>query len=113
MAQSPIVLSGSESASNTDILNSTRLVTAPGNGRMRFQLVSTANDDTNNFEVSVQLPDGSIPLENVRVPAGTTAGALDSREILQFTAAVKAGGHVVFSATETGTAVLTWRVTFF
>ena len=109
-----IVLSDREAASNTDILQGTRLQTVPSGGYLTFELQADLADATNNFTVSIQLPDGSTPLNAVLVP-GTTAvdiGILDERQKLMVTFSIGQGGHVVFSCVEAGAAVLIWRVTF-
>lgn len=109
-----IILSGQLTASNTDLLNGTRLQTVPSNGVMLFELESDLADASNNFTVTVQLPDGDTPMESVLVPANAQGadGVLDSREKLMASFPIRQGGHVVFSATETGTAVLTYRITY-
>ncbi len=109
-----IVLSDREAASNTDILQGTRLQTVPSGGYLTFELQADLSDATNNYTASIQLPDGATPLNNVLVPASGagTDGVIDEREDLKVTFAIAQGGHVVFSVVESGTAVLTWRVTF-
>ena len=42
----------------------------------------------------------------------TTQGSWTKEKKLMITLPVAQGGHTVFSADETGTAVLTWRVTY-
>lgn len=110
-----IVLSGQEAASNTDILQGTRLQTVPAGGSMTFELQASDNDATNNYTVSVQMPGGDTPMNGVRVPCGNTsglAGVIDERTDLQATFPIAQGGHAVFSCTETGDAEMTWRVTY-
>ena len=106
-----ITLSDIEVADNSDILQGTRLQTVPAGGFLTFELESDSNDATNYFTVSIQMPNGDTPLNSVRVPAGT-AGQLDSRKKLMVTLPIAQGGPTVFSADETGTAQLTWRVTY-
>lgn len=112
MAQ--IVLSGQATASDTDLLNGTRLQTVPSGGVMLFEFESDLADATNNFTVSIQLPDGETPVESVLVPASSagTAGVLNEREKLSLAYPIAQGGHVVVSFAETGAAVLTYRITF-
>lgn len=109
-----IVLSGQEVASNTDILQGTRLQTVPAGGMLTLEIEADLNDATNNYTCTLQLPDGDTPLNAVRVPANGAGadGVIDEREKLMFSALVGQGGHPVFSVTETGTAVVSWRVTF-
>jgi len=111
----PIILSGQEAASNTDILQGTRLQTVNSGGYLTFELQASDNDATNNYTVSVQMPGGDTPMNATRIPCGNTsglAGVLDERTNLTATFPIRQGGHAVFSCTETGDAELTWRVTF-
>lgn len=111
----PIILSDIEAATNTDILQGTRLQTTPAGGLLTFELQSSDNDATNSFAVSVQLPNGDTPMNGTRIPSGNTAslaGVIDERTNLTVSFPVTQGGHTVFSCSETGTAVLTWRVTY-
>ena len=108
----PIVLSSIESASNTDILQGTRLQTVPQGGYLTFELQATLNDATNQFNVSVQMPNGDPPLNDVRVPAGLTNGALNNNDKMQITLPIAQGGHTVFSCSEVGANQLAWRVTY-
>lgn len=110
-----IIIGGFEAASNTDILQGTRLQSVPSNGRLTFELQAADNVAANNFTVSIQLPDGETPLNNVPVPGGLTAGlagVIDERVDLMASFDVGQGGHCVFSGVETGDTELTWRVTF-
>lgn len=110
-----IILSGQESASNTDILQGTRLQTVPQGGILTFEMQASDNDASNNYAVSVQMPGGDTPLNGVRVPCGTStglAGVIDERTNLTASFAISQGGHCVFSTTETGDSELTWRVTY-
>lgn len=110
----PIILSGLEAASNADILQGTRLQTVPAGGILTFELQAELNDTTHGFTVSVQMPNGDTPLNNVRVPGTnpTDAGIIDERQNLTVSFPIMQGGHCVFSATETGTTHLAWRVTY-
>ena len=111
----PIILSGQEAATNTDILQGTRLQTVPQGGFLTFELQASDNDATNNYTVSVQMPGGDTPMNATRIPCGNTsglAGVIDERTNLTATFPIVQGGHAVFSCTETGDAELTWRVTY-
>lgn len=110
-----IMESGFIAATNSDLLTSTRLQTAPGPGTILFQMQASDNDATNNYKCDLQLPDGSVPLIAQDVPMGATAGLagqLDDRYMLQFVTVVNTGGRVVFKLTETGDAECAWRATF-
>ena len=107
-----IVLSDVESATNSDILQGTRLQTVPSGGFLTFELQSSDNSTTDFHEVSLQMPNGDTPLNTVRIPDGVTSFALNQNDKTQITLPIQQGGHTVFSTTETGTASLTWRVTY-
>ena len=109
----PIILSSSEGGTNADILQGTRLQTVPAGGILTFELQSDKND-ANNYTVSVQMPNGDTPLNNVRVPGcnPALAGVIDERTNLTVSFPIMQGGHCVFSCVESGSAVLTWRVTY-
>ena len=110
----PIILSSVETATNTDILQGTRLQTVPAGGVLTFELQAKTNDPSNNFTVSVQMPNGDTPLNSVRVPAcnPTLDGVIDERQNLTVSFPIMQGGHCVFSTTEVGATILTWRVTY-
>ena len=111
-----IVLSDVESASNTDILQGTRLQTVPQGGFLTFEMLASDNDATNNYIASIQLPGGDTPFgDTVRVPGGRVAGLignLNSDDKMMATFPVEQGGHTIFSVVETGDADFTWRVTY-
>ena len=110
----PIILSSVEAASNSDILQGTRLQTVPAGGVLTFELQSSANTSSANYAVSVQMPNGDTPLNNVRVPSSNPAleGVIDERQNLTVSFPIMQGGHCVFSATETGACAMSWRVTY-
>jgi len=110
-----IVLSDIESATNADILASTRLQNAPSNGIMTFEMQAADAVAANRYDVSIQMPSGDTPLEGVLVPGGITAGLagiLDERTVMKASFPVQQGGHVVFGVVETGDTEFTWRLTF-
>lgn len=110
----PIILSGTEVASNADILQGTRLQTVPAGGVLTFELQGSNGTTSNNFTVSVQMPNGDTPLNNVLVPGCNPGleGVIDERQNLTCSFPITQGGHCVFSCVETGSSGLTWRVTY-
>ena len=110
----PIILSGFELATNSDILQGTRLQTVPAGGILTFELQSKTADSTNSNTVSIQMPNGDTPLNNTLVPGCNPAvsGVIDERQNLTVSFPIMQGGHCVFSNIETGSAQLTWRVTY-
>ncbi len=107
-----IVLSDIEVASNSDILQGTRLQTVPAGGFLTFEMQAAENSDTDYVEVSIQMPNGDTPLNGVRIPDGATSFALNNNDKTMLTLPIAQGGHTVFSTVETGSNSLTWRVTY-
>ena len=110
-----IVLSDQVFASNSDVLQGTRLQTVPQGGFLTFEFSATVCTDTNRFVVSVQMPNGDTPLNDVLVPADGydgTNGVLNNNSKMQITLPVAQGGHAVVSLTETGLCVCTFRITY-
>lgn len=111
-----IYLKGSEAASNTDILNGTRLSSIPySRGQVTIQCLSNLANATNNFTITIQLPDGSVPVDGQTVSAGqevegALGGQLDDRLLDQWTFPAPQGGHFTIAFVETGAAIVTWRV---
>lgn len=112
--QQIITLSSFISATDTDVLNNTRLQTVPTRGVITIEVQADLNDATNRFVISVQLPDGQTPFESIAVPGvnPSLAGVIDSRMALVGNFPVDQGGHLVLNLTETGAAICTFRVTF-
>jgi len=111
----PIILGGFEAASNTDILQGTRLQTVPGPGVLTFEIQAADNVAANNYTVSVQLPGGDTPMNGTPIPGSATAGLagiLDERMNLTASFPISQGGHCVFSCIEVGDTEMTWRVTY-
>lgn len=107
----PIIVTGQESATNLDVLQATRLQAMPSLGLLVVEAQADLNVAANNFTMDLQMPDGSNPMAQVLVPAGTV-GQLDERTKLLFSVFVTVGGHAVLGFTETGATIITWRVTF-
>lgn len=110
-----IYLTGFEAATNADILNNTRLTSLPYGGQLTIQSLANLNNLTNGYTITIQLPDGSVPVDAQRVSAGqevegALGGQLDSRLLDQWTFPATIGGHFIITFTESGTAVVTWRV---
>ncbi len=106
-----IIESGIVAATTADLLSGGRLNTIPYAGQLTLQLSANLADATNQYTLTIQKPDGSVPIDGQLLsgePNGAT-GILDSRSWLElnFTAAV--GGHFQITLTETGTAVAIWR----
>lgn len=109
-----IMLSDRVIATTADLLQGTRLQTVPAGGVMTFQFIADLADATNNFVVTIQLPNGDTPLNAVLVPGvnPSLAGVLDTDQLLQVSYPIAQGGHTVVTLTETGTAIVTYRIIY-
>lgn len=107
-----IVVSGLLSATDTDVLANTRLQSLPGPGAIIVELQASANDGTNGYTATLNLPDGATPMESVQVVAGVTAGALNANDKMLASYRATQGGKVTLSLTEAGTATCAYRVTW-
>lgn len=110
-----IYLTGFEAATNADVLDNTRLTSIPHGGQLTIQCLANLNNATNGYTITIQLPDGKVPVDTQRVSAGqevegALGGQLDSRLLDQWTFPAAQGGHFTISFTESGTAVVTWRI---
>lgn len=108
-----ITVSGFEAATNTDVMNGTRLVTVPA-GWVKVEIIAADNVAANSYTCSLTLPGGSAPWLDVLVPGGATAGlagVMDDRLSLSGVFPVPQDGHVTLSVTETGDTETYWRVT--
>jgi len=101
-------------ASNTDFLNNTRLSAIPYNGTIIIQCQANLGNATNNYAITIQLPNGEVPVDSQQVAAGqegdALGGQLDTRYLDMWTYPAPQGGHFTISLTETGTAIATVRV---
>lgn len=100
-----------EAATNTDILQGTRLNAIPYGGVLTLEFSANLNDATNFFSVTIQTPDGDVPVDTQRVPGSNPAlaGILDERTLVRFAFQATQGGHFNISLTESGTAIAVWR----
>ena len=98
-------------ATNTDVLNNTRLNAIPYDGILTLDFQADLNNATNNYVVTIQEANGDVPLDSQPVPGvnPSLGGVLDERQLLRVTLPVTQGGHVNVSLTETGAGIATWR----
>jgi len=101
-------------ASNTDLLNNSRLTSIPYNGSLVIQCQANLGNATNNYSITIQLPDGTVPVDAQQVAAGqegdALGGQLDTRYMDMWSYPAPQGGHFTIALTETGTAIATVRV---
>jgi len=99
------------SATNTDLLNGTRLNSIPYTGSITFRFLADLGTSTSFYSLTIQLPGGEVPVDSQTVPASGAATdmLMDERELLQFTFAATFGGHFTVSLTETGTSVCAFQ----
>lgn len=102
-------------ASDTDVLAApSRLAAIPQAGTLTIEATSDACNAANNGKLTLQLPNGEIPFEDLHVPANgySTASMVSHNETeLIVSLGVAAGGHVLLQYTETGTVVTLLYVT--
>ncbi len=98
-------------ATDADVLAGTRLNAIPYPGELILEFQASLADATNNYLLTIQLPNGDVPVDSQIVPANNPAlgGVLDSRTMLTFVFRATQGGHFTVSLTEAGTAIATWR----
>ncbi len=93
-------------ASNADILAApSRLAAIPHNGTLLLEISALVRNATNSGQITLQLPGGEVPFEDLDIPAnGFTVNddVMHSLTELSFSFSVSAGGHVLFSYVETG-----------
>ncbi len=94
------------SATNTDVLSAGRLNAIPYGGQLTLRFLADLGDVTNNYVLTIQTPDGKVPVDaqTVWASAAGTDMLIDDREVMQFTFAASQGGHFTVSLTENGTA---------
>lgn len=106
-----ILLTGFEAASNTNLLSGTRLENIPAGATfLHFRCSANLNDASNSYALTIELPNGLIPVDGQRVPSNNPSlgGVLDERTLLQWTWAAVPGGRFIISIVETGTTLFTW-----
>ncbi len=98
-------------ATNTDLLSTGRLNSIPYNGQLTLDFSADLSNATNNFVVTIQLPNGDVPVSAQQVLGTNPAldGVLDERTLQRFSFRAPQGGHFTVVCTETGTAILTAR----
>lgn len=98
-------------ATDTDVLNGTRLNAIPFNGILTLDFLCDLSNATNNFALTIQLPGGDVPVDGQQVLGANPAlgGVLDERQLMRYSFRAPQGGHFVVSLTETGAAICTWR----
>ncbi len=101
------------SATNADVLSAGRLNAIPYGGNLVLEFLSQFADATNQYTLTIQLPNGDVPVDAQLVPGcnPAIAGVLDERQLLRYSFVATQGGHFTVSLTETGTAVCTFRAT--
>lgn len=98
-------------ATDTDVLNGTRLNSIPYNGIITFQFSCNLANASNNWVLTIQQPGGDVPVDS-QILAGTNPaldGVLDERTLQMYSFKAPQGGHFTVSLTETGTAIAIWR----
>lgn len=98
-------------ASDADVLAApSRLAALPGSGTLTIECSSTQCSATNNGQITLQMPDGELPFENLVIGANgysTADAVIHDDTAVQVQTEVSQGGHVTLSYTETGTVTAT------
>ncbi len=98
-------------AANADILAApSRLAAIPRNGVLTIEASTTDSDATNFGRLTLTLPEGDIPFQDLIIPANglsTADSVMDTDTQLVFTLEVMQGGHVILAYAEDGTVPLT------
>ncbi len=93
-------------ASDADVLAApSRLAAIPRRGVLTIEASTTDFTSVNFGQLTLQLPEGDIPFENLHIPANGLSTAnlvMDSDTELLMTMDVNQGGHVLLAYTETG-----------
>ncbi len=111
-----IYLTGQEAATNTDILLNTRLSSIPySNGKLVIEMQANLANATNMYTCTIQLPNGKVPVDTQLVPCGqpveeVLGGVLNQQYLTRWAFNAPQGGHFTIAVTETGAAILTWRI---
>lgn len=111
-----IYLTGIESASVTDLLNATRLSSIPyAGGMLTCQFQTNLATASNQFTVTIQLPGGEVPVDTQVIPCGqpveeVLGGVLNNQYLTEFAFSAGVGSHFTIALTETGAAIVTWRI---
>lgn len=99
-------------ASDTDVIAApSRLAAIPYNGVLVIEMQATTWDASNYWSITIQLPDGSTPLDAFNPPEGVTDGGLNMNDKYTVSFPVSQGGHITIDCTETGTSELFIRCT--
>ncbi len=99
------------SATNADILSVGRLNAIPYNGSLTLRFLADLGDVTNFYTLTIQKPNGDVPVDAQKVPASSHGVDMEmnEREVVQFTFSATQGGHFVVSLTESGTATCAFQ----
>ncbi len=98
-------------ATNTDVLSTGRFNSMPYGALFTMQFLADLGTDAANYVLTIQEPDGHVPIDAQRVVASGSGAdmVLDDRELQQISILVGQGSHVTVSLTETGTCVCAVR----
>ncbi len=99
------------SATNTDLLSTGRLNAIPYGGMLTLDFLADLADVTNFYQLTIQLPDGTNPVDTQSVQASASGvdGDMEERQLLRFSFPATQGGHFTVSLTENGTATCMFR----
>ena len=108
-----ILESGVTTASEADLLSVGRLNALPYNGTLTLQFQAAVSDGTDQWVLTLQKPNGDVPIDAQLIPAGRQGdvGCLDESRLLQTSFPATQGGHFTVAITKVGAGAnpLAWR----
>lgn len=100
---------------NNDVLKApSRLAAIPFNGVLTIEVSTNNAHDANHADISIQLPDGDVPVDGQMIPANgydDTEGVLHNETMLVYQFEAGQGGHFLIGIDETGTSNVILRAT--
>lgn len=107
-----IVESGVTFADLANAFTGGRLSSIPYEGELLVEVQGGgAQTASNNADFTLQLPNGDVPINDQRVPAGPTAGELDDRRRFAYRFPAAQGSEPVLKIDINGTYSVAWRIT--
>ena len=103
--------SGIVTATTADLLSGGRLNAIPYGGTLTIELLADLNSATNNYAVTIQKPNGDVPIDAQVVPGSNPSlgGLLGERQLPRMSVRAKPGRHFTVTRTGAGTALCNWR----
>ncbi len=106
-----ILETGLVAATANDILAAGRLNSIPYGGTLTIDVIAGIGAVANHYDITVQLPNGDVPVDAQQVPASNPAlaGVMDERQLQRFSFRASQGGHFTVNLVLTGAGTAMWR----